>query len=67
MKFEFGGGAPPKTVSVMGNGFLNINSDKYDYYCFMGMCAGWTYRYEISTTSDTPVSAEIGMSVSATR
>ena len=66
VELDFGVGMP-KTVTVVGNGYQPIHSDGYDFYCFMGMCAGWTYRFETKSNSETPVTVELGVSVSATR
>lgn len=56
-----------KTFTITGNGSQTIYSDSYDYYCFMGMCAGWTHYVEVSSTSDSPVKVDFNFYVSATR
>lgn len=56
-----------KTFTITGNGAQTIYNDSYDYYCFMGMCAGWTHYIEVSSTSDSPVKVEFNFYVSATR
>lgn len=60
-------GGTTETVQITGNGYKSLRSDMYDYYCFMGMCAGWTHTLTAESTSETPVKLEFGFSVSATR
>jgi Cys-rich repeat protein len=60
-------GGTTQTVQIMGNGYKSLRMETYDYYCFMGMCAGWTDVLTAESTSETPVKLEFGFSVSATR
>jgi hypothetical protein len=57
----------PKTFMLTGNGSQTFWNDSYDFYCFMGMCTGWTHNIQVSSTSDSPVKVELGFYVSATR
>lgn len=66
VKIDYGSGVT-KSFTIGGNTTMTLVSDSYDYYCFMGMCGGWSYTLTTDSDSDTPVSIEFGFSVSATR
>jgi hypothetical protein len=66
VKVDFGGGVT-KSFVVVGNTTQTLIQDSYDYYCYMGMCGGWTYYFTADSDSETPVKIEFGFYVGATR
>lgn len=66
IKYDFGFGTM-MNFTIVGNTTQTLASSSYDYYCYMGMCGGWTHNITADSDSETPVTIEFGFSVSATR
>jgi Cys-rich repeat protein len=53
--------------AIVGSGFLSLYDESYDYYCFEGRCAVSTWTLSATTTSESPATIELRVSVRPTR
>jgi len=65
--FTISGSGWSETHEVLGNSYVTLRSDSFDYYCFEGHCASSRYTIESHTASEAPATVELSFSVSATR